>query len=117
MNLEIDALEDQLKDAKTLVKRRDAAVRLASNRDFKSLILDEFCVQECARYAQNSANPALNASDRADSLAIAQAAGHLRRYLSVVVQMGAVAEKEIGQIEEAIDEARSEEGLDDGDAN
>lgn len=105
----VEDLEEARSNAKILLDRRQMALRLSNNRDFKKLILEEFCIQECARYAQNSANPALSAEDRADSLAIAQAAGHLRRYLSVVVQMGATAERDLPQIEDALDEARAEE--------
>lgn len=72
-------------------------------------MLEEFCVNECARYAQASADPALSANERADALAIAQSAGHLRRFLSVVIQMGNSAENTIADIEAALEEARAEE--------
>lgn len=106
---EVALLEKQLADHKSLVERRTMAQRLAANSDFKKLILEEFCVQECARYAQSSGDPALTAEQRADALAIAQAAGHLRRYLSVIVQMANAAENTIPDIEAALDEARAEE--------
>ena len=105
---QVTALEQQLDGAKKLVEFRRLALRLAQNRDFKKLILEEFCVNECARYAQNSGNPALGAEERADCLAIAQAAGALKRWLSIQVQMGAHAENEILQLEEALVEARAE---------
>lgn len=106
----VQALEAQLKNAKELIARRDSALKLARNPEFKQLILDEFCVQECARYAQASADPSLDAQARADSLALSQAAGHLRRWLQVINQMGQVADREVLQLEEAIEEARNEEG-------
>ena len=106
----VQALEAQLKNAKELIARRDSALKLARNPEFKQLILDEFCVQECARYAQASADPSLDATARADSLALSQAAGHLRRWLQVINQMGQVADREVLQLEEAIEEARNEEG-------
>lgn len=105
----VNALEQQLEGYKNLAARRAAALRLYENADFKSVILDEFMVQECARYAQVSGDPNVDATGRADALAIAQAAGHLKRYLSVVVQMGNHAENEIANVEQAIDEARAEE--------
>ena len=43
MYSEVNALEQQLSDAKLLVERRQMAMRLEKNRDFKKLILDEFC--------------------------------------------------------------------------
>lgn len=108
----VTALEQQLDGAKKLVEFRQRAIRLSKNSDFKKLILEEFCVNEAARYVQNSANPALGEQERADSLAIAQASGHLKRWLSVQVQMGAHAENEIGNLEEALAEARVEEDAD-----
>ena len=106
---EVFALEKQLADSKLSLERREKALKLYKDPNFKSLILDEFCVSECARYAQSSADPALNAEQRADALAIAQAAGHFRRFLSVVVTMGNQAERLIPDLEVAIEEARQEE--------
>ena len=105
---EVLALGKQLKTAKELATRRELALKLQDNREFKQLILKDFCVEECARYAQASADPALTAEQRADALALAQAAGHLRRFLSVTVQMGYTAKNEIPQIEVAIEELRQE---------
>lgn len=102
-------LEHQRDNARKLIERRDLALRLYKNADFKDLILNEFCVQECARYAQASADPALRSEARADSLAIAQAAGHLRRFLSVIVQMGNQAENEMTGLNEAIEASRQED--------
>lgn len=108
MTTEVLALEKQLKDAKFLIARRDAALKLHGNREFKQLILDDFCGTECARFAQMSADPALGTNERADALAMAQASGHLKRYLSVITQMGNVSEGSIVSIEEALDEVRGE---------
>lgn len=106
---QVEQLEQQLIEAKKLVERRQMAIRLSQNPDFKKLILDEFCLQEAARYVHASADPSLGPDERADALALAQASGHLKRFLSVTVQMGAHAERDIPNIDEAIDEARSEE--------
>ena len=106
---QVNQLELQLDAAKELIRRRQLALRLATLPEFKELILDDFMVKECARYVHASSDPALKAEERADALNMAQAAGHLKRYLSVVVQMGAHSEREIGSLEEAIAEARVEE--------
>lgn len=106
---EVERLEKQLADTKLLIQRRELAQRLYANPDFKKLILEEFCVNECARYAQASADPALGPVERADALAIAQSAGHLRRFLSVVIQMANASESTLLDLEEAIEEARREE--------
>ena len=104
------ALEQQLNKSKRLVELRDLALNLSKNPDFMKLILDEFCVKECARYAQLSSDPSLGAVERADSLALAQAAGHLKRWLSVTVRMGDVAEADQPNLEEQIEIARQEAG-------
>lgn len=108
----VQDLEDHRKKAKELVELRNSALRLHNNRDFRKLILDYFCVQECSRYAHASADPSLDAAARADALALAQAAGHLKRFLSVVVQMGHNAERDITQIDETIEELRLGEDQD-----
>jgi hypothetical protein len=107
---EVAALEYNLEQYKELSALRDAAVRLHSNPDFKKLILDKFMVQECARYAHTSADPSMSAESRQDALAMAQASGHLKRYLSVVVQMGNGAAGQISDLEARIEEARIEGG-------
>lgn len=105
----VQALEGQLATTKELIERRNLALRLSNNRDFRKLILDDFCLKEAARLVAESADPALNERERADALAMAQAGGHLRRFLSATFQMGAVAERDISEIEEALAEARAEE--------
>lgn len=107
---QVAQLEQQQDQAKTLVERRQMALRLAQNPDFRRLILDEFCLQEAARYVHSSADPALTAEQRQDALNIAQASGHLKRFLSVTVQMGAHAERTLPELEEALAQARIEEG-------
>lgn len=107
---EVFALERQLADAKKHLDRRELALKLYKNPEFKELIIDGFCLNDCARYAQSSADPALTPAQQADALGISQASGHLRRFLSVIVQLGNQAESQIPSIEDAIQEIRSEGG-------
>ena len=109
----IAELQAQRAENQVRVDRLRRAERLSRNPDFKKLILDEFCVQECARYAQNSANPGLDAEARADCLGIAQASGHLRRWLQVICQMGTHAQNEITEIDEVLEEMRAADLSDD----
>lgn len=102
-------LEQQAKDHREVIERRDLALKLEKNREFKKLILDDFCTTECARFAQLSADPSIPAENRADALALAQAAGHLRRFLSLTVRMGNQAERELAEVNEALEQARREE--------
>lgn len=108
-DLRIEQLEIQLAGSKEQVELRNAAQRLWDNRDFKKVILQQFMEKECARYAQQGGNPALPLAEREDCLNIAMAAGHLKRFLSVLVQMGNAAENQLTDIENAIDAERAGE--------
>lgn len=104
---EVSALEYQRNGMAKLIEQRDAAIRLSKNRDFKTLILEGFMVEEAARYVHASADPMLPPNERADALALAQASGHLKRYLSVVTRMGDDAASQLPHIDEAIEEERT----------
>lgn len=103
-------LEEQLEQTKVLKLRREQAERLSKNKDFRALIIDGFCLHDAARFAQLSGDPAIDAEGRADSLAMAQASGHLKRYLQMQVQMGGTADRNIAEIELELGELRAEEG-------
>lgn len=113
----VQGLEQQLEDAKALITRRNMALKLAGNHEFRALILEGFCMRDCARFAQESADPALPPESRADALAMAQAGGHLKRYLSAAFQMGAGAESSLGDLELNLEEARFEEAAAEGNSD
>lgn len=108
---EVNELEEQRKMAEELIARRDAALRLRQNRDFQKIILDEYLVTEAARLVQQSSDPVLTVQQRADALSMAQATGHLKRYLSMCVTMANVAERDLEELEQAFIEAQQEEEL------
>lgn len=104
----VQGLEQQLDDSKELMQRRDKAVKLFQNKDFKDIIMTEFCGVECARYAQSSADPALSPEQRQDALNMAQAAGHLKRYLSLQIVMGNNAEDTLEELSDQLELTRQE---------
>ena len=104
---DVTEIEAQIADLKELVQRKDLALRLEKVPEFKELILDGFCEKDCARFARNSGDPSIEPENRADSLAMAQAAGHLRRWLSMTVRQGLMAEQEIAEGQEALAELRA----------
>lgn len=106
---ELEELELQLASEKQAVELRDLAIKLSTNSDFKRLIMDYFCKEECARYAQVSGDLSLPEENRTDALNIAQSAGHFRRWLSRIVQMGNQSENRLRDLEKAITEVRAEE--------
>jgi hypothetical protein len=104
----VQQLETQRESIQQAIEMRQAVQRLTQNADFRKVINEQFMVKECARYAQASADPALTERNQKDALAIAQASGHLKRYLSVLIQMGNAAENELEAINNALDDARAE---------
>lgn len=112
-DVNIKALEKQHKVNEKAMRLGDAVKRLMNNRDFKTLILDEFCTQECARYVHASANPALNEASQRDALNMAQAAGHFRRFLEVTMQKANAAEDANSSIESILARIDAGEALSD----
>lgn len=104
---DIQNLEAEIDQAKELIVRREAAIKLSKNPEFRMLFLKEYFESEAARLVQLSADPALDAQQRADALNMAQATGHTKRYLSMAYQMGAVAEREIHDKEAELEHLRT----------
>lgn len=104
----VQDLEQYIEQRKEVIAFADAIVRLQDVPDFKRVINEGFCEKAAAHYVRESGDPALSAENRADSLAMAQAAGHLQRFLSVSVRMGNEAEREIEGAKHQIDQLRSE---------
>ena len=107
--MSVAQLEQQKSNAKKLIAQRDLALKLRRNTEFRKLILEEYMVNEAARYAALSADPVLTPAQRADAIAMAQAPGHLKRWLSVLAAMGDTAEGEMDDLDLQIEEARIEE--------
>lgn len=105
---EIAGLEYRLEAAKGAVAHAEDVRKLLGNSLFRKVILQHFCKDDCARYVQESGDPLLNAEQRADALAMAQAAGHLRRWLDLAVRMGENEADVILQVEAELEVARAE---------
>ena len=106
---EVAKLERQKEDTKKAIEVRDSILRLVENKDYKFVVDQLFCTEECARYVHTSGNPNLDPASQKDALNIAQAAGHFRRFISAHIQMGNAAENSMSDLEDALVEARAEE--------
>lgn len=102
-------LEQQKSNAKEFMETRDLALRLSQNADFRKLILNDYMIHEAARLVALSADPVLDDRQKTDAMAMAQAPGHLKRYLTVLQQMGDKAEQDMEELELMLEEARNEE--------
>lgn len=106
---EVKELEHQLEETKLYVERAEKIHKLFANHEFRELVIEQFCTKDCARYVQESADPLLTAAQRADALALAQAAGHFKRYFAIQLRQAEVAAREVPNIEEALNELRASE--------
>lgn len=106
---DIKALEQNISAAKAVQEQRDRMVRLANNSDFRALIVEGFCKDECARYTHMSTEPGISKDDRGDALAAAQAGGHLKRWINAIITMGNHAESNLVDMNEMLAELRAEE--------
>lgn len=108
----VQGLEAQLADAKLRVRYKDLALKLEKIPEFKELIIEGYMKSEVVRNCEISGDIALSPAQRADALAMAQAGGHLNRFLSAQIGMGMAAEREIVSIESDLADARAEEAND-----
>jgi len=102
-------LESQKEKLQAQIERRKMALRLTENPDFKKLIMEFFVVDECARLAHMAGDPALDQKRRDDAMLMAQAAGHLKRFLSIQIKLGENADDDLDDLEGRLAQARVEE--------
>lgn len=105
---DIEQIELSIEEAQKMVERKERALRLADNPDFKSLILDGYFKDEAIRLTHLLSDP--NAVAHRPQITESMVSiGSLKRYLHAIVQMGAMAEQEISEARETLDEIRGEE--------
>lgn len=109
-NSEVEKTQNEIDRLEAVIKTAESIERLYENKDFKKVILEDFLVNECAVNAQNSVNMRMSADQRADSLAMAQAAGYFKQYLQGVQAMATHARKEIKEQEDLLLQLRQEAG-------
>ena len=105
---QIKESEERIEQLKKIAEFADAVMRLQQNPDFRLVINEGFMLHHAARYAQESGDPALSAVQRQDALNMAQASGHLKRFLSISVVMGNDADNDIQNTKQLIEELRAE---------
>lgn len=104
----IREMETHIEQQKEISAFADAVMRLQDNPDFRLVINEGFMLHQAARYAQESGDPALQPHQRQDALNMAQASGHLKRFLSVSVVMGNMADDSIVSAQQELAELRAE---------
>lgn len=107
---EVNELEISIAEAKKMVDRKDQALKLASNREFRKLILEGYFKEEAARLVEVSALP--HFEDKRDEIfGEIKGISYFQQYLRNIVRAGEVAERDIRDQSEELDMLRSEEGM------
>lgn len=105
---QIQEVELSIEQAKGLIARKDQALKLTDNKDFKALVLQGYFVDEAARLALLSSDPMLDAEQRADVMQGILALGYFKRYMSGIIQFGRMAEGDLKAHTETLSELHSE---------
>lgn len=105
---QIQEVELSIEQAKGLIARKDQALKLTDNKDFKALVLQGYFVDEAARLALLSSDPMLDAEARADVMQGVLALGYFKRYITGIIHFGRMAEKDLAAHTETLAELHSE---------
>lgn len=109
-NTTIQAIEDNIKEARKIVEFAEALERLQNNRDFKQVIKDGYFKEEAVRLVHAKANPGLQSADSQRAiLTQMDAIGSLAQYFDTVYHKASLASKAISADEETRDELLNEE--------
>jgi len=105
---DIQDLEKYIEEQQKLAHFGDAIDRLSANEDFRTVVTNGFLRDEAARFAALSDHPGLDDAGRADSLRMAQAAGHFKRWLVMQENIVNTARHNIAEATSQIEELRAE---------
>jgi hypothetical protein len=108
-------LETTLEDLREIVARKNAAIKLESNREYKKLILDGLFKEEASRLVAISAEPSM--AREADLIMESiRSISHFQQYMRSVIQMGTIAENNLAEHMEMLEEVRAEEAANEDEA-
>lgn len=106
---EIELTLEQYEEAKghyeVIIKRADAARRLAENQDFKDLVMNGYFEDEPKRLAELMASGRLPNSGFDGCVEDMKSIGRFRNYMKMHIEQGQLARDELESLEEARDEA------------
>lgn len=109
-NATIQAIEDNIRQARKIAEVGEALERLRNNRDFKKVMLEGYFEQEAIRLVHLKSDQNVQSPDMQKSI-IAQidAIGAVSQYFSTVMHKASIARKAIASDEEAREEILEEE--------
>jgi hypothetical protein len=103
-------IELSIEEAQKKVADRDALKKLFGNRDFKRIFVEGYFKENALRLVGISAEPS-TAAHHDDIHEEIRSISLLSQYLRNVITFGDIAEYEIGESREALDDQRAEEDV------
>lgn len=100
-------LEHQLAEAKKRIEFASKVHTFTATSLFQEVMVEGYFKNVAAGFVCESADPTLSAEQRADALNMAQAPGHLKRWLHTLFKFDEVDKDSIAQLEEQIDMVRA----------
>lgn len=105
----IQAIEENIKQARKIVEVGDALERLKNNRDFKRVMIEGYFEQEAIRLVHLKSDQNVQTPDLQKSiLTQIDAIGAVSQYFNTVLHKAAIARKAIASDEEAREEILAE---------
>jgi hypothetical protein len=105
-----EQVDRAMRDLRVVAERREEALRLLNNRDFQSLIMRFYCVDEAARLAQMGGMLGVSKVDQDSAIEMAKATGHLKRFMDVTVKQGEQAIAQLSNYNQEYSELIQGEG-------
>lgn len=109
MPTDVQKTEQEIASMEQRIKIGQAIERLNSNSDFQLVIVKGFLQDDCLRYLDLSGDSNLSEKARQDSLNIAQAGGHFKRYIEAQMTKARDASNRIFEQKDFLDKLRAEE--------
>jgi hypothetical protein len=101
---ELKEVEVSIAELQTYVERKEKLKRLMANKDFQELIEEQYLIQEASRMLLLRDDPNLPANKKAFLEADLYGPGAFKRYLSTIFQMGTIAENNIVELHDTMEE-------------
>lgn len=105
-----EQVDRTMRDLHVIADRREEAIRLLSNRDFQSLIMRFYCVDEAARLAQMGGMLGISKEDQESATEMAKATGHFKRFMDVILKQGEQAIAQLSSYNQEYNELIQGEG-------
>ena len=109
MSTDVQKTEQEIASMEQRIKIGQAIERLNSNSDFQLVIVKGFLQDDCLRYLDLSGDSTVSEKARLDTLNIAQAGGHFKRYIEAQMTKARDAANRINDQKNFLDQLRAEE--------